>query len=114
MSLLNAIKSISKDKVLKTIKIGHKHLLKIGIKKPRIGLCGLNPHASEDGIFGEEEKKYLNPAILKAKELGINIVGPVSSDIIFREANQGKYDLIIANYHDQGHIPLNYYILINL
>ena len=104
LSLLDAIKSISKDKVLKTIKIGHKHLLKIGIKKPRIGLCGLNPHASEDGIFGEEEK-YLTPAVLKAQDIGIDIAGPISPDIIFREANKGQYDLIIANY-DQGHIPV--------
>ena len=106
MSLLNAIQSISKEKVLETIKIGHKHLLKVGIKKPRIGLCGLNPHASEEGIFGEEEEKYLAPAVLKAKDLGIDIVGPISPDIIFREANNGQYDLIIANYHDQGHIPV--------
>ena len=106
MSLLNAIKSISQAKVLKTIEIGHRHLLKLGIKKPRIGLCGLNPHASEEGIFGQEEEKHLTPAVLKALDLGIDIVGPISPDIIFREANKGQYDLIIANYHDQGHIPV--------
>lgn len=106
MSLSDAIKTISKEKVLETIKIGHKHLLKFGKANPRLAICGLNPHASEDGIFGTEEKKYLSPAVLKAKQLGINIVGPISPDIIFREANNGKYDLIIANYHDQGHIPV--------
>ena len=92
--------------VLKTIEIGHRHLLKLGIKKPRIGLCGLNPHASEEGIFGQEEEKHLTPAVLNALDLGIDIVGPISPDIIFREANKGQYDLIIANYHDQGHIPV--------
>ncbi len=106
MSLSNAIKTISKEKVLETIKIGHKHLLKLGKINPRLAICGLNPHASEDGIFGKEEKKYLSPAVLEAKKLGINIIGPISPDIIFREANNGKYDLIIANYHDQGHIPV--------
>ena len=106
MSLSDAIKTISTEKVLETIKIGHKHLLKFGKTNPRLAICGLNPHASEDGIFGTEEKKYLSPAVLKAKQLGIDIVGPISPDIIFRDANIGKYDLIIANYHDQGHIPV--------
>ena len=106
MSLSDAIKTISTEKVLETIKIGHKHLLKFGKTNPRLAICGLNPHASEDGIFGTEEKKYLSPAVLKAKQLGIDIVGPISPDIIFRDANNGKYDLIIANYHDQGHIPV--------
>jgi len=106
MSLSDAIKTISTEKVLETIKIGHKHLLKFGKTNPRLAICGLNPHASEDGIFGTEEKKYLSPAVLKAKRLGIDIVGPISPDIIFRDANNGKYDLIIANYHDQGHIPV--------
>ncbi len=106
MSLSNAIKTISKEKVLETIKVGHKHLLKLGKINPRLAICGLNPHASEDGIFGTEEKNFLSPAVLKAQQLGININGPISPDIIFRDANNGKYDLIIANYHDQGHIPV--------
>ena len=92
MSLSDAIKTISTEKVLETIKIGHKHLLKFGKTNTRLAICGLNPHASEDGIFGTEEKKYLSPAVLKAKQLGIDIVGPISPDIIFRDANNGKYD----------------------
>ena len=106
MSLSNAIKTISKEKVLETIKIGHKHLLKLGKINPSLAICGLNPHASEDGIFGTEEKNCLSPAVLNAQQLGINITGPISPDIIFRDANNGKYDLVIANYHDQGHIPV--------
>ena len=69
MSLLNAIKSISQAKVLKTIEIGYEHLLKKARKKkPRIGLCGLNPHASEEGIFGQEEEKYLISSSIKSKQ----------------------------------------------
>ncbi len=106
MSLSNAIKAITKKKILDTIKIGHTHFLKLGKKNPKLAICGLNPHASEEGIFGTEEQSYIIPSVLKAKELGIDIVGPISPDIIFREANNRKFDLVIANYHDQGHIPV--------
>ena len=106
MSLLEAIKTVTKSKVEKVVKIGHKHLSKLGKKSPKIAICGLNPHAGEDGLFGEEEKKILKPAISNLQKQGYNIVGPISPDIIFRDANNGKYDLVIANYHDQGHIPV--------
>ena len=105
-SLNNAIKLIKKARIIKAINIGYKHMLKVGVDKPRIAVCGLNPHASENGIFGSEEIKEIIPAIHFLKKQGYNIEGPVSSDIIFRNAINGKYDLIIANYHDQGHIPV--------
>ena len=106
MSLASAIDTINEKKVLETIKIGHDHLVKLGKKSPKLAISGLNPHAGEDGIFGKEEIEYIKPAVIKAREFGIDIEGPVSPDIIFREAIRGKYDLIIANYHDQGHIPV--------
>ncbi len=106
MSLVEAIKNISKTNIKQAVKVGYDHMKKIGKKSPKIAICGLNPHAGEDGLFGKEEVNILKPAVLTCQNMGINIVGPISSDIIFREANSGKYDLVIANYHDQGHIPV--------
>ena len=104
--LKEAIKLITKKRIMKVISIGHQHMLKINKKKPKIAVCGLNPHAGENGIFGSEEISEIIPAIKTLLKKGLDITGPISSDIIFREAIQKKYDLIIANYHDQGHIPV--------
>ena len=105
-SLKEAIKLIKKEKIVEVISIGHKHMLKINKTEPRIAVCGLNPHAGENGIFGTEEINEIIPAVKLLKKKGLNIVGPISPDIIFREAVEKKFDLIIANYHDQGHIPV--------
>ena len=105
-SLKEAIKLIKKEKIVEVISIGHKHMLKINKTEPRIAVCGLNPHAGENGIFGSEEINEIIPAVKLLKKKGLNIVGPISPDIIFREAVEKKFDLVIANYHDQGHIPV--------
>ena len=105
-SLKEAIKLITKEKIVEVINIGHKHMLKINKTEPRIAVCGLNPHAGENGIFGTEEINEIIPAVEFLKTKGLNIVGPISPDIIFREAVKKKFDLVIANYHDQGHIPV--------
>lgn len=77
-----------------------------GIKKPRIAVAGLNPHAGEDGQFGDEEKRIIGPAILLAQEVGIDAKGPFPADTLFYHAAQGQYDGIVAMYHDQGLIPI--------
>ncbi len=105
-SLKEAIKLITKEKIIEVIDIGHKHMLKINKTEPKIAVCGLNPHAGENGIFGSEEINEIIPAVEFLKTKGLDIVGPISSDIIFREAVKKKFDLVIANYHDQGHIPV--------
>ncbi len=105
-SLKEAIKLITKEKIVEVINIGHKHMLKINKTEPKIAVCGLNPHAGENGIFGSEEINEIIPAVEFLKTKGLNIVGPISPDIIFREAVKKKFDLVIANYHDQGHIPV--------
>ena len=105
-SLKEAIKLIKKEKIVEAVSIGHKHMLKVHKTEPRIAVCGLNPHAGENGIFGSEEINEIIPAVELLKKKGLNIVGPVSPDIIFRQAVEKKYDLVIANYHDQGHIPV--------
>ena len=105
-SLKEAIKLIKKEKIVEAVSIGHKHMLKVHKTEPRIAVCGLNPHAGENGIFGSEEINEIIPAVELLKKKGLNIVGPISPDIIFREAVEKKFDLVIANYHDQGHIPV--------
>ncbi len=77
-----------------------------GIEKPHIGVAGLNPHAGEDGKFGDEEIRVIQPAILMAKEAGINVSGPFPADTVFLKALEGKFDCVVAMYHDQGLIPI--------
>ena len=77
-----------------------------GIKKPRIAVAALNPHASENGRFGDEEQRIIKPAILMAQEAGIDCEGPLPADSLFVPANSRRYDGIVAMYHDQGLIPI--------
>ena len=78
----------------------------LGIKNPRIGIAALNPHAGEKGIFGDEEIKEIIPAVHEAKKEGFNVTGPISPDVIFNRARKGNFDLVVAMYHDQGHIAI--------
>jgi len=77
-----------------------------GLERPRIAVCGLNPHAGEGGRFGDEEKRIIAPAILMAAEAGIDVTGPFPADTLFGQAAAGKYDCVVAMYHDQGLIPV--------
>jgi len=106
LPLKEVSRHLDKKKVLNTIKLAHETLFKLREKKPRIGVAGLNPHAGEAGIFGDEEIKIIKPAVDEAKKLGINVKGPVSPDAIFYLANIGMFDVVVAMYHDQGLIPL--------
>ena len=74
--------------------------------KPRIAVCGLNPHAGENGQFGDEEERIITPAIVMAREQGIDVTGPYPSDTVFLAARDGKFDAVVAMYHDQGLIPV--------
>ena len=78
----------------------------LGIKQPKIGVAGLNPHSSEHGLFGFEEEREIIPAIEEAKKVGIDVTGPESPDTVFVKCQAGQYDIVVAMYHDQGHIPL--------
>jgi len=75
-----------------------------GIKNPKIGVAGINPHASENGLFGKEEMLNIMPAVKKLRSMKINAIGPVPADVIFPQLHSGIYDGVIAMYHDQGHI----------
>jgi 4-hydroxythreonine-4-phosphate dehydrogenase len=88
------------------IDLGHEACLKLGIARPRIAVCGLNPHAGENGLLGDEEQRLIDPAIDLAVNAGMRVEGPFPADTIFNAAVAGKYDLVVAMYHDQGLIPV--------
>ncbi|MEM6854929.1 MAG: 4-hydroxythreonine-4-phosphate dehydrogenase PdxA [Planctomycetota bacterium] len=92
--------------VFDPIDLGHQALVRMGVEKPRIAVCGLNPHAGENGLFGDEETRLITPAIQMAHQAGIDAHGPFPADTIFTPRMRAKYDLIVAMYHDQGLIPV--------
>lgn len=106
-SLRNACDRVKKDRVLKVIQLADKAVRELGIDEPRIAVAGLNPHAGEGGLFGDEEIKEIIPAVEEAKKQGINVKGPIAPDTVFyRAALKKEFDIVVVMYHDQGHIPL--------
>ena len=77
-----------------------------GVARPRLALAGLNPHAGEGGVIGDEDDRVLAPAVQRARSLGIEISGPIPGDTVFVRASRGEFDCVIACYHDQGLIPV--------
>lgn len=106
VSLRQACDNVKKERVLAVIKLAYDTMKNFGIAGPRIGVAGLNPHSGEGGLFGWEEEKEIVPAIEEAHLMGINAEGPVPPDTLFSKAKGGQYDIVVAMYHDQGHIPL--------
>jgi 4-hydroxythreonine-4-phosphate dehydrogenase len=104
-SLKNAAERPGIERVLETIRAGHRHFTELGYDDPRIAVAGLNPHCGEGGIFGREEIDRIEPAVRAAQKEGINVKGPISGDTVFYRALKGEFDLVVAQYHDQGHIP---------
>ena len=100
---------IERDRVLETIEIAHQALQEMGMAAPRIGVAALNPHRGEGGLLGHEEQKEIEPAVEMARRAGINAQGPLSADVVFHQALQGEFDIVVAMYHDQGHIPIKTY-----
>ncbi|MDI6704465.1 MAG: 4-hydroxythreonine-4-phosphate dehydrogenase PdxA [bacterium] len=98
---------INKEHLLTIFRLTNRALIKnFGINHPHIGVCGLNPHAGEGGVFGKEEKEEIRPAICSARDLGIDIDGPYPADTLFYKTRQGEFDVVVAMYHDQGLIPI--------
>lgn len=106
VSLRKACDRVKKERVLEVIRIAHQACKDLGIEEPKIGVAGLNPHSGENGLFGKEEIEEIIPAIEEAAKEGIKVDGPVPPDTIFSKARGGWYDMVVAMYHDQGHIPL--------
>jgi 4-hydroxythreonine-4-phosphate dehydrogenase len=107
LSLKKALRVLDKKKILRTIELTHQTLTNwFGVRDPHIAVAGLNPHAGEEGAFGSEEEMMITPAILEAQGQGINVSGPYPPDTLFYWAAQGRYEAVVALYHDQGLIPL--------
>jgi 4-hydroxythreonine-4-phosphate dehydrogenase len=104
-SLRSAIDMISAGKVLETAALAERACRMLSVDSPRIAVAGLNPHAGEGGLFGDEEKQHIIPAIAEARSRGLDIQGPFPPDVVFKKALDGDFDMVIAMYHDQGLIP---------
>ena len=108
-SLSLACELVKKDRILDYLRLTHESFIRYGFEKPRIGTAALNPHGSDGGLLGDEERLEITPAIEAAQSEGIEATGPVPADIVFHQAIQGQYDAVLCMYHDQGHIPVKVY-----
>ena len=97
---------ITRTLIDEVIELAHRELPRFDIPRPRLAMAGLNPHAGEDGLMGDEEQRVLRPAVEAARARGITIEGPLPADTVFVRAARGEFDAVIANYHDQGLIPV--------
>jgi len=97
---------VTRERVLRTIRLGHRAMRDLGIARPRLAVCGLNPHAGEGGLFGDEEQVAIGPAIGDARSESIDATGPYPADTIMSRAAGGEFDCVVAMYHDQGHTPV--------
>jgi len=105
-ALKNIHRMITKELILNKLRLTNRFIPYFGVREPRIGVCGLNPHAGEGGLFGDEEEEIIIPAIEQAKREGISAEGPFSADTIFHRMLKGDFDAILAMYHDQALIPI--------
>ncbi len=103
---LRAACQLDTARILRTIELGHEAVRRMGVERPRVAVAGLNPHAGENGLFGDEDAAYILPAIRAAQARGMSCEGPVPGDTVFLKALRGEFDLVVAMYHDQGHIPM--------
>jgi 4-hydroxythreonine-4-phosphate dehydrogenase len=106
MALRETFANITTESVRATIDLLHGILPKLTGGPARVGVCALNPHASDGGLFGDEEARIIAPAVAEAKSAGIDVTGPIPSDALWVAADAGEFDGVVAMYHDQGHIPM--------
>jgi 4-hydroxythreonine-4-phosphate dehydrogenase len=107
LGLVDALAKIEPPLIERTIQRGNAAMLEAGLVAPRIGVCGINPHAGENGLFGYgEEETKIAPAIAACRRAGMNVEGPLPADTLFYRASRGDFDLVVAMYHDQGHGPV--------
>ncbi|HEY81743.1 MAG TPA: 4-hydroxythreonine-4-phosphate dehydrogenase PdxA [Dehalococcoidia bacterium] len=106
VSLFEAIKRVRPERILTVLRLTDEAVRQMGIAEPRLAVAGLNPHSGEGGLFGDEEIKYITPAIEQARRQGMNVTGPLPPDSVFLRTSEGQFDAAIAMYHDQGHIAV--------
>lgn len=108
VSLREAIEQLTIERELTILRLAHQAMTQLGNHQPRIAVAGLNPHAGEHGLFGSEDETIIKPAIQQAQAEGIEASGPWPGDTVFMHARQGRFDIVVAQYHDQGLIPVKY------
>ncbi len=107
VGIIDAIARITPERVFTVARLAHQTLVRAGIDSPRIGVCGINPHAGENGLFGNgEEERQIVPGLARARAAGIDVDGPLPADTLFFRARRGDFDVVVAMYHDQGHGPI--------
>src|ERR687895_1824866 len=106
VSLREAIERVRPERELAVIRLAHESLQRLGVESPRVAVAGLNPHAGENGLFGTEDAERIAPAVERAREEGIDASGPWPPDTVFMRARRGAFDIVVVQYHDQGHIPV--------
>ena len=108
-SLRIACDYVKKERILEFLQLTHDSFVRWGFPQPRLAAAGLNPHNSDGGLLGHEESEEIAPAVAAARDRGIDVVGPIPADSVFHQAIQGRYDAVLAMFHDQGHIPVKVY-----
>ncbi len=108
VSLADAIRAVTPENELRAIRLADRAGRQFGIARPRVAVAGLNPHAGEGGMFGAEDDAIIAPAVARARDEGIAATGPLSGDTVFMRARRGEFDVVVAQYHDQGLIPVKY------
>lgn len=106
VGLEEACGRIRAPRIETVIRLAHATLRSMGIPRPRVAVAGLNPHAGENGLFGDEEQREIAPAVAAVAAAGFDVTGPLPPDTVFRRAYAGEFDIVVAMYHDQGHIPI--------
>jgi 4-hydroxythreonine-4-phosphate dehydrogenase len=105
-SLRSVPDAVTEAEVGRVVRLVHRELPRFGASRRRIGLCGLNPHAGENGLFGREEIEVLAPAVAALRAEGLDVQGPLPADSLFVRAARGEFDAVVSGYHDQGLIPV--------
>ncbi|MCW2476158.1 MULTISPECIES: D-threonate 4-phosphate dehydrogenase [unclassified Symbiopectobacterium] len=106
IALRKFLDTLNRDRVETVIGMADTFLKRVGYTKPRIAVAGVNPHAGENGLFGDEEITIVGPSVEAMKAKGLDVYGPCAPDTVYLQAYEGQYDMVVAMYHDQGHIPL--------
>jgi 4-hydroxythreonine-4-phosphate dehydrogenase len=106
VSLKEAIERAQPERELAVIRLAHESMKRLGVERPRVAVAGLNPHAGENGLFGKEDLEQIRPAVKAALEEGVDASGPWAPDTVMMRARQGHFDVVVVQYHDQGHIPI--------
>jgi 4-hydroxythreonine-4-phosphate dehydrogenase len=106
VSLEEAIRRVQPERELTVIRLADRSLKVLGVERPRVAVAGLNPHAGEAGLFGTQDRDVIAPAVEAARAEGIDASGPWPPDTVFMQARQGRFDIVVVQYHDQGHIPI--------